>query len=200
MLRPAIQYTINHIYIAVIPKFIHSVAKCRPPIKTKLQYFSGKHILKINHESKSLLKKVYTTPQIGTKSIVFIKKHKTLIELLLLLESLSSKCFSALRNMDSFSLNGGYVPSYVAPPAVVGKPKFVPMVNWRWYVESKEGDTGSVRQSGGGIGKLDAANEDGFFFKLNRSRLRKLKELLKKKGELKKKETPPDKKLYETYE
>lgn len=47
--------------------------------------------------------------------------------------------------------------------------------------ESDQG--GPVRRSGGRLGKIDAANEDGFFFKTDKSRLERIRRELRAKEE-----------------
>lgn len=52
---------------------------------------------------------------------------------------------------------------------------------------------GSIKVSGGRVGRLDAAHEDGFFHKLNISKLEQMKEMIRKKNaEKKKEEGKPD--------
>lgn len=62
--------------------------------------------------------------------------------------------------------------------------------NWRLYTQAKEPGSpapskgGPVKSSGGGVGKLDAAHESGFFHKVNKSRLDQIKQMLKDKSML----------------
>lgn len=95
--------------------------------------------------------------------------------------------------MDEFRLNSGYIvpiARYSGFPGMAMKPIGSMAGHWRWYAQTKEpatpapGKGGPVTSSGGGLGKLDAANESGFFHKVNKSRLDQIKQMLKEKAML----------------
>lgn len=105
------------------------------------------------------------------------------------------KAFPAMAHqlIDEFRLNGGYIAPlsrYSSCPGIAKRPVEPIIGHWRWYAQAKEPGSpapskgGPVTTSGGGVGKLDAANERGFFHKVNKSRLQKIKEMLKDKSML----------------
>lgn len=91
---------------------------------------------------------------------------------------------------DTFKLNGFITP--MAAIGAYGQDAPYPFVtNWRWYVTTKD-EGGPVKQSGGGLGKLDAKGEAGFFHKVSLSRLEQIKKMLKENKMKQKSEAPKD--------